>query len=345
MKKILSTILACLFVGATPIASDPVGLTVYGDYLLWQVAQDQMHYAAVLPGGVAPLIAMANPVTQISGKGFLAEPKFEWDSGFRVGLMYEVPCSNWDLDLSWTCIQKKNTSSVSDPSFGILPTSMPVLIVLDIINGTSGSTPMIFFANHAESHWKFNFNAVDFKISRTYCFSDCSVIRPFVGLKAAEIKQCQHIEYFGTSIGGTTLFLQNRRENKFNGVGPSLGIDSSWMFAPNWSLKSGICGAFLYGKFDVSEFPEASHTPFFVEVLLQENKKDRLRPTVDAYIGIDWDTSVCDMDLKIGVAYEIQYWWNQWQASSSVPQSLLAQPSGQGDLTMSGLTVRAALAF
>lgn len=324
------------------------GIKIYGELLYWKVVQDQMQYAAVLPGGIQHIIQAFqrggdHPV-QLSEKLSIVDPSFKFKPGFRIGLGYEVPCSNWDFQLAWTRIHEKTSSSVSNKENGVIPLTLPIASIFGFVN----RDPSQFaFGSEAKSHWNFEFDTLDLQVGRTCSCLNCLDFRSYLGVKAASIRQNQHIEYLGFSVNKGPVNLRNTRKNNFYGVGPSFGFDASWGFCPHWNLSSGICGALLCGKFDVHEHPSATLDPNFIKLDLKNSKKGRLRPTVDATIGIDWDACVCDrFQIKVGVAYEVQYWWNQWQAPSSVRGSLIdGGSSAQGDLMMHGLTAQLAVAF
>lgn len=323
------------------------GIKIYGEFLYWKVVQDQMQYAAVLPGGIQQIIQAFqggdNPV-QLSEKLSIIDPSFKYKPGFRIGLGYDVPCSNWDFQLAWTRIHEKVSSSVYNNEQGVIPLTFPVASIFGFIN----RDPSQFaFGNEAKSRWNFEFDTIDLQVGRDCSCLNCLAFRPYIGIKAASIRQNQHIEYLGFSVDGTPINLRNIKKNNFYGIGPSFGFDSSWEFYPHWNLSSGICGALLCGKFDVNEHPSANLDPNFIKVDSKNSKKCRLRPAVDANIGIDWNTCVCDrFQIMIGISYEVQYWWNQWQAPSSVESSLInGGSSPQGDLMMHGLTARLAVSF
>lgn len=161
------------------------------------------------------------------------------------------------------------------------------------------------------------------------------------------INQKQFIEYTGISAAELPINLSTLKKNHFRGIGPSIGFDACWEFYSGLCLSSELSASLLYGKFDVHNTPVAMEAENVIEFNLSSHKKHRLRPTVDAKIGLDWNTCFFDsFQLAIGVAYEAQYWWNQWQAAPSVISSILmAGSSPQGDLMLQGLTARLSIAF
>ena len=325
--------------------SENGGFSISADYLYWNAVQDQMQYAAVLPGGVQGVINQVgdgSPVNVIDNLS-LIDPSFEYQSGFRIGIGYQVPCSNWDCQLSWVRLHENLSSSVSELNGGVIPLASPVSSLFGFID----SEPMNFgFGSTATSHWKFEFDTLDLQIGRLCTFSYGLQMRPYIGIKAASIRQKQHIQYLGFALSDGIVNIETIKKNDFRGIGPSFGMDASWEFFPHFNLTSGICGSLLYGKFDVHVNPFVSQLNNSINITLKNSKKNRLRPTVDANIGIEWQDCLCGkFPVRIGVAYEAQYWWNQWLVPSSVISSIIGGSSPQGDLMLSGLTVNAEIGF
>lgn len=319
------------------------GFSVYGDYLYWRVVQDQIPYAAILPGGIEGIIdAFSQEPVVLDAAISVVEPKFKYNSGFRIGVGYEIPCSNWDFQISWARLRAHTRSNVSNSESGIIPLSFPVAAIF----GVTSTSPT--FADSAFSSWHFQYDVVDFEIGRNMILCGCFHVHPFVGVKVARIHQKQHIEYEGFTVGEQALEAEITKINHFRGVGPSIGLDLDWEFFRNWSLSSGISGALMYSRFSVKDQPELELNPNMIGIQLSNTKKNRIRPMVDAYVGIDWRSQGwCDsFDFNIGVLYETQYWWNQWQAFNSFESGLISGgTSPQGDLMLYGLTVHASVTF
>lgn len=129
------------------------GFKVYADYLYWQVSQDQMAYAAVLPGGVQQIIeAVQGGEFDLREELHFVETSFKFESGFRLGAGYEAPCSGWNAELEWVRLHTKRSSSVSDDSQGVFPLTEPTSVLFGFIN----LDPSEFgFASSASSRWKF----------------------------------------------------------------------------------------------------------------------------------------------------------------------------------------------
>lgn len=241
-------------------------------------------------------------------------------------------------------LHDKTSSNVSDVSNGIIPLAVPASSVFGFIDRDPDE---FAFGSEARSKWHFEFDSLDFQIGKTCYFYNCLRTRPYLGVKGARIKQSQQINYLGFSLNDTIVNIENNKRNDFKGIGPSFGIDLGWEFYPQVQLTAGLSGALLVGKFDVSQHPSVSLTPHSIEVTFKNSKKNRIRPMVDARIGLEWTPCLFNsFNCVIGVAYEIQYWWNQWQTSPSVESGLITGgATAQGDLMMHGLVVKAGISF
>lgn len=321
------------------------GITVFGDYLYWQVSQDQMQYAGVLPGGVSAIEqAFSGNTIAASLKSRVVEPKFSYESGFRVGLGYESPCSDWDVTLAWTRLHHHFHSHVTDSAHGVIPTATPAAIVLAVLT-SGGSTPS--FASEAKSAWKFDFDTIDFRLGKSFCLTDCWHLHPYFGVKGAIIKQTQDIEYLGLIAGGTALTVTSQRKNNFYAVGLSAGSDTVWEFYPCFNLRAGFGAALIYGNIKATVNPGLAQAPNFIDFTVISHRKSRLRPMVEGRVALDWSTCFCDhYALTLGIGYEAQFFWNQWQPTSSLLSNIFSgNAASQGDLMLQGLTIDLALTF
>ena len=226
------------------------------------------------------------------------------------------------------------------------------------------------------NEFRFQYDTVDLQfgvLKQCGCF--CA--RPYFGGKGAWIRQRSDTGYFGLGFttgdlasGGSdaseaapaqalpgdffTIAASLNKRNDFKAGGLEIGVDSALQFWGSLALTGGFQAALLYGHFSVESDPSFVPTAAVVAAgfpalvgnvrTLHEN---RIRPMVDAYIGLDWDTCFCNRYIfNVGAAWELQYWWNQWQAPSSVDATLFKGGNApQGDLSLQGLTVFASITF
>lgn len=352
MKRYLMSVMCAATLCQAPVFAE---LSVYGDFLYWKVVQDQIPYAVSLPGGISGLINNLPDFGSGSGSGgpvhFHADldtidPDFDLEPGFRVGIAYEDRCSSWDLNLFWTSLHTKETSNAVSKERGIIPTTIPVASAFGFVFASGSSD--FGFASSAKSVWDFQFDAVDLQLGRSVCLLQDTIFRPYVGIKGANIMQRQE-----NSFGGffdpqeVVINALDTRTNKFRGVGLSFGLDTRWNFASCLNLVAGASSSYLCGQFITKNDPRATSGLNLIGVSTKANKNSRIRPMAETYLGLDWTGPLCNgLEITLAVAYEMQYWWNQWQVTTTVVSDVINNAQApQGDLMMQGLTVRLAFSF
>lgn len=329
---------------------------VYGDYLYWDVREDQLVYSQDLHGGVQGIINAFNTGTGVPGLVEIdistKEAKFDWKSGFRVGAGYTLNCANWDFQVFWTRLHGQTKSTITDPNSGVIPSNIPLALLFNIISAlNSGGTVPFALASGAHNKWHFEFDNIDFQIGKSFFICNSAAFRPFLGVKGAWIDQKLNSTYDGISLSTDTVVIpigvRVKKTNDFRAVGPSFGIVMAWEFLCNFSLVSDFSFAAVYGKFhnNIRSFLQDS-LGTQIDIIVRDNKH-RFRPMVDGRIGLEWNNCSWEcVQFVLGASYEVQYWWNQWQIPISSEVAILSgATSPQGDLMLHGLSIRAGLAF
>ena len=185
-------------------------LQVYGEFLYWKTVQDQIAFAAVLPGGIQPIInEFSTEPVDIAARLKVKDTEFEYKPGFRVGVGYSFTSANWDIQLAWTSLHEKISSKVTDPDGGVFPLTFPTSILFGFVN----RDPADFdFGTEAKSHWKLQFDTVDLEVGKTFCFCETVGLRPFLGLKIASIRQKQYNQYLGFTSDTGVVDLTTERK-------------------------------------------------------------------------------------------------------------------------------------
>ncbi len=361
-QKILLSLCAIALLSETVLGvpQDCARMTLYGDFIYWKAAQEQMEYSATgsvsLEGLITALRSGVDPMNSgIAVNASLYEPKFNFNSGFRLGGLFQFPSSEWSLDLRWTRFHQNQRTKMGVPSTSQNPLDQPILVPITvplsyllIALDKSGQEPHL--DTLAESHWNLDFDTIDLELGKHWDVSQCIKAKHFLGLEFAGIRQQQTITYSGFAIEGEPVSTHNIKKNTFHGVGPSLGVDGSWQFCRSLGLSVGASFALLYGNFDVKEHaatdldgdPQNSAVPpSYLHLNYKNRKSSRLRPKMDFMVGFMYYLpEVCGVESAMEIAYEAQYWWNQWQCPTSVESGLLTGNAAQGDLMLYGLTVR-----
>lgn len=249
-------------------------------------------------------------ISRFGGRG--RDLNFDWNPGFRLNGWYELPCTCWDVGVSWTHFN-------TDSSRG-----------------------------HAHRHkWNLNLDVVDVFAGYGYDCSSCFVVRPFFGVRSARIDQKIHTRgrfeqsidssLFSSSISSYQsdhyVTTANRNKQKFVGVGPLIGLEADWAFGCGFSLYVSAAVTWLYGQFDVHQHQSAD---FFDNAYIFKFRSDldTVLAGADAAIGVRWMTDFyCNTRLIVQVALEHHSYYD------------FNRIGRYGDLSFDGVSVSAGLGF
>lgn len=202
------------------------------------------------------------------------EPDFKWNAGFRVGADVTFNC--FDIELNWTHFD--------------------------------GRAKFNEGAQHG--HWKIKYDVIDLTFGRTFCLTSCFYLKPFIGLRGAQIHQRlkSHLETLFTSslIGNNTVFTDKDDKEDFWGLGPQIGLNADWYLGCNFSLYGSFDVVTYYGDVKGKNVDTDTFTRT-VSVCNGTKKHCFNNIATDAAIGIRWDSSTCfcgcdvNLMLKLGL--------------------------------------------
>lgn len=219
-----------------------------------------------------------------------------WKPGFRAGLGWSGD-NCLDMKGSYTWYYNKDTDNVT---------------------------------GHLDVQWPFgaftrslNYNLIDWELGRT--FDLCSVIfRPFCGVRGAWISQKHHArltgytEVFTSPPGEIDLPLDYSLTHKIWGVGPRMGVDTSWGNYGGFSILANTSFSALYGRetFNVKVVTTsaASNGQEIVENITEATVKDGgydLVSSFQMFFGIGWKQEwSCKYAIQVRAGWESILWWN-----------------------------------
>lgn len=248
-----------------------------------------------------------NIISRFRGKG--EEFDFNWDAGFRLGVGYEFPCG-WDISVFWTDFH---------------------------------STSSEHRRNEHRRRWKLDFDVVDIIAGYRCDVCSCLVVRPFVGLRGADIEQklrtnifvgdeyCSYSFYESFSNNILTPSSEHWKE-KFLGIGPLIGVEADWNVGCGLSFYANVSFGVLYGNFHV-RFDESNHFENVTNYCNIKRHLDACQAVVDAGLGIRWQTCLCNHDVWLQLGLEHHRYFNQNRFGH------------YGDLCLDGANFSAGVAF
>ncbi|HSW86733.1 MAG TPA: Lpg1974 family pore-forming outer membrane protein [Rhabdochlamydiaceae bacterium] len=290
---------------------------VFADLLYWKVEEGGTEYADSFT---------FNPVQPAALTGAKSkEIDFDYDVGFRVGVGYNLPYDGWDACLDYTSFRTSETESNCGTFFPLL--------AYEGVNG------IFYVAQNVKAHWRVELDDIDFELGNEYYSGKHFSFRTAIGFKAAKIEQHAKITYSNLRLFGavTNVDFIVKAENEFKGIGPKIGIGSSWDLGMGFSLFGNLGAALLAGWFDVDQ----TQTQIGAKVIEIDSDFKRFVPTLEILLGVAWDWYFYDDQFHLGVnaGFESQYWWRQNQIEQFVDNLTPVYQRFSEDLSFHGLTV------
>lgn len=325
-KKIyLGVVLACLLLFNTPMAQanencceqDSCGFfSVGGDWLYWKVEQDQMEVAAHVT------ITTDNVTTFIHSK--VLEPRFHTTSGYRAFVNYMTPDRKWKIEACFThqptnagFIHIVDPGDIATDFISLYNTNFPLLTP---IAGNSFSS--------LSSKWNAKIDYFDLDLSRAFFFLSCFEIEPHLGLRGLLFDQKFRID------GTNGASFSSNMKASLKGGGIEGGLWGKVTVPYGFALVGHIGGSLLYVKSQnnggVIIFGEDSDLD-----ITYDNNSYFTIPTVDSFIGITFDQTICHIGINIHVGWEQHVFFNTNRFSLS----------RGSNLTMQGLTLGGAITY
>ncbi len=241
------------------------GWNFYADVLYWKARGSNITYCAdyfngekkessiageIIPGGIQTdaLFNSYGKVKRTKNKSL----RFKDDLGFRLGLAYMQPCSDWDFGINWTHFNTKAFGKESKCKPGVL------------------CEVEQFFKYRNRTEWNLHLNYGDIEAGREFCVDDRLALKLLAGVRWASI--CQdydtHAKFEFESfdqviipdilLSNIEIFVQNDETafvdifkidetHDFVGAGPKIGLDLEWKVNCGWSVFGSAAFSYLFG--------------------------------------------------------------------------------------------------
>lgn len=265
------------------------------DVFYWQLGADGTEFAVTLP--------INGSYDSTPFKGRIKENEFNnWDWGFRVGAGYNFAHGEWDVYANYTYY--RNSSNLKKGN-GVI--GLPALDYSYPVDGTIGDLPYKTNFDVASASFKFNFDRLDLELGRDFFVAKYLSLRPHIGLVSAWTKQEQTCRYTGGDVNNNTVTLETK--NKFWGIGPRAGMNTTWHLCNNFTLIGNASGSLVYSNFRLTRDQEYS-TALKYDRYLTHNFH-RFTPMGQMQLGFGYDkyTTDCKQHFGAFLVWDIQYWW------------------------------------
>lgn len=191
-------------------------------------------------------------------------------------------------------------------------------------------------------------DALDFDLGRILCSTDTLSFNPYLSVKWASIKQQQLMTYQNAfrvdNIETVYPYATAHHTNNFSGVGPRIGLHTTWDVCHNIAFFGDISGALLSGKTCITNIDTTSAVGNIAETGITIHSLVRnCRTTAQLMLGAQWEHCFCDhYVISFRAAYEAQWWPNQWNVQDSIAS---VGATTNGDLNLQGFTLGVGLQF
>lgn len=311
MKKQILTIVFLLSAMTSIVSAHSISL--FEDLLYWRASEQTS-------SAWATVYTLSDTLSIV---GFAApNAYFKWSPGLRIGAKYEV--SDMDLKFYWTTFGTRASGAISSTGSQII-----------LSDFTSGFVSGNVFSS-GQMKWNLRANMLDLELGHDIHPSSTARLHPFIGIRTAKIDQKIDL------LWKADLFLDNFQateqvNNNYIGIGPSLGLDSSYALHSHIDLLGNFSAAVLWGSWNIND--TYSRPTSFFGLLPPSTIHINIPHTVlgtfmfKYFIGAQF-TSINRSIISFAAGYEAQFWPNLLR-----PPTFQQLPT-HGSLTLQGATCR-----
>lgn len=234
---------------------------------------------------------------------------FGFSPGLRLGVVNSSALEHWDTVLSYTGFKTNASSQATVTSGGIYSPFLGNFYV----NNTSGTG---FGPNYrsASVQWKLNFNIIDLELGYKFKIDQYLQLRPFIGIKGGWIYQKIYSSWVSPTVAVNFTSATENLKNDFYGIGPAIGLDSTWAIytttKSKFNLVGNFSGALLWGYWSFSDIYQ-NNAP--LTVAINTDNINGASPMIRGFLGVEWATILSQANINIRLGYEAQIWFSQMQ--------------------------------
>ncbi len=291
---------------------------IAGSFIYWQPREKGLDMAtaiATVPGA---------PISQI------VNMKFKYEPGFKVGLGTNFDHDGWGLFVQYTRLYMKEGNDSYNPAGTVFTINWFDPIIIS--NTDQG--------HYVKGRWHLSTNIVDLEIGRPCYIGTALTFKPFIGAKAAWLKQ----QYNVTAHLTEALTIYDSR-NHFNSwlLGPRAGLNTNWLIGCGFRSFANLAGTLFYQHFKTTAKQQHGST----RDVYERFKYSQVAPAYEIAIGLGWGTYF-DHDywhFELSAAYEFQNYVNQNMLRCLNDKIARTIDGAAGDLMYHGLTATIRLDF
>lgn len=266
------------------------------DFLMWQARES----------GADNWAQLISPAGEQRSAQLIDAP-FNWHPGVRIGVGHEFTEHCYDIMVAYTHYQTQATNHIT----GIVYSSF---VGNYFVNNTDGANFGPTY-NSASIRWQLFYNSVDLNLGRNFNIDPVLQCHPYIGLKATAIYQNIYTHWLNPTTPTNFTAATENLKNDFWGIGPTIGVDSTWPIysdaCQSFSLIGNITAGLLWGHWHFNEV-YANDTPITITTTV--SSINGAAPVAAGLLGLLWRYQfAANTEISISLGYEAQVWFNQVQ--------------------------------
>ena len=267
--------------------------------------------------------AILSPNANGDPEGSIQSDAWHSRAAFRIGAGWQAPNNGPDVGFYYTYLHDDQVAGLTAPPGGLLFATLT----------HPGSVAVV---TSATADARLAYNVFDLEVSRRLGACDSVSVRPFGGLRFAEITQDLNAAYNGGDANRDTV----SSHSKFDGGGLRAGAEVDWMLLDRVSLYGRAAGSLMVGDFQntQTEFNNDGRTP-----LTNVNESFRkIIPVAELGFGVAYQGE----HFRLSVGYEVVNWFNLIDTPDFVDDVHQGKLQRRvSDLGLDGLAVKAEFVY
>lgn len=270
---------------------------IFADWIVWKLS---------LTGGGENWAQTISPEGKYRPVKIIGVP-FNWSSGYRVGIGHNGSNPHYDAVIYYSHYQTTGDSDASGVVYSAFTGNYFENNPRDR-NGIFGPT-----YTNASMEYHFSYNTFDFELGRKFIIDPILTLRPFVGLKTAFINQDMDTTWHNPTPANFKTATEDLK-NDFWGIGPSVGINSTWpVYSTTQRVLSVIgnfSGAYLWGHW---KFKDVFNDDMPQTISINFKDLDGASPMLKGLVGFEYSGLLSKVNFNARIGYEAEVWFNQLQ--------------------------------
>lgn len=216
----------------------------------------------------------------------------DYSLGGEFDVTYHFADSSRDVEVAVTHLEMDDSDDVSTQS-GSQSLQEPFGVTGGIL-----SNP-----NYAEGSVDNDIDAVDIVFGQTFNIGQAVTMRPFGGVRYADLESNDYAQYKNNTATASTLLGSGRINTGLTGIGPRAGVDAIFNVSSRISFVGQVGMSLLIGDLDtkITTTNNSGATP--INTVYDQDESRSIAPEIDAKLGISYHQAIDQnnaFDIQLG---------------------------------------------